>query len=632
MTIARLLALTLLSLAHLHGSAATAARAETYTPPVTVTQRTVDVHVRADGSATTEVRQTLRIDTEQAVESHGEFRFNYSSRTENFEVLEAWTVTPDGQRLDVAPEKIRTLETSDTGEPSFSDGKVRVVIFPAVGVGAQLGYRVRREQHTPDLPGHFFDLQTFSPHRRVEAFEYRLSHEPGIALRVGAGRALHQPGTPGPQGGRVQPLPTDAPGTMRYRYVWRQDQVLAPLSGRVALSDFSAWVGATSFADYAAVGQAYQASARPQAEPTPEIRALAQRLTEGATDDRDKVRRLHHWVSRHIRYVALELDSSGYVPRAAQHVLEHRFGDCKDHVALLEALLRAVGVDSTPALVNLGNSHRLPPLPMPMFDHVITYVPSLDLYLDATAQFAPLGTLPDGADGKPVLHTASGAVTRTPAPHPDRNGAHTRTTLQVQPDGSVTGRSVVRARGTHEVDSRAWHHAWATQAMDEIVRTVLAGHQETGTGRITHPAPADLDTPWQVQAEFTLDPVINLPGLAAMTVPVGVADGHLRGMRTLTADPTQPLEYECSSMRYLEETTIEFPPSATLWHLPPDVTIQHGPLRYEARWRQQGQTVEVRREFVSHFAATLCGAKEELAWEAVLPVMRRDLRGQVFVR
>jgi hypothetical protein len=160
----------------------------------------------------------------------------------------------------------------------------------------------------------------------------------------------------------------------------------------------------------------------------------------------------------------------------------------------------------------------------------------------------------------------------------------------------------------------------------------LAGHQETGTGRITHPDPADLDTPWQVQAEFTLDPVINLPGPSAMTVPVGVADGHLRGMRTLTADPGQTLEYECSSVRYLEETTIEFPPSARLWHLPPDVRIKHGPLRYEARWRQQGQSVEVRREFVSQFAATLCGAKEELAWEAVLPVMRRDLRGQVFVR
>lgn len=94
-----------------------------------------------------------------------------------------------------------------------------------------------------------------------------------------------------------------------------------------------------------------------------------------------------------------------------------------------------------------------------------------------------------------------------------------------------------------------------------------------------------------------------------------------------------PLAGTCANTdSYLEETTIEFPPSATLWHLPPDARIQHGPLRYEARWRQQGQTVQVRREFVAHYAATLCGAEEELSWEAVLPVLRRDLRGQVFVR
>ena len=94
-----------------------------------------------------------------------------------------------------------------------------------------------------------------------------------------------------------------------------------------------------------------------------------------------------------------------------------------------------------------------------------------------------------------------------------------------------------------------------------------------------------------------------------------------------------PLAGTCANTdSYLEETTIEFPPSATLWHLPPDARIQHGPLRYGARWRQQGQTVQVRREFVAHYAATLCGAEEELSWEAVLPVLRRDLRGQVFVR
>jgi hypothetical protein len=117
-----------------------------------------------------------------------------------------------------------------------------------------------------------------------------------------------------------------------------------------------------------------------------------------------------------------------------------------------------------------------------------------------------------------------------------------------------------------------------------------------------------------------------------MTLPVGVAPGNIRQMRTLVADPGSPLEQACASTRYVEETSIEFPPATRVQRIPPDARIQRGPLRYEARWRLQGRTVHVRREFVSQYASTICGADEERAWEAVLPVLRRDLRGQVFLR
>ena len=40
------------------------------------------------------------------------------------------------------------------------------------------------------------------------------------------------------------------------------------------------------------------------------------------------------------------------------------------------------------------------------FNHVITYVPGLNLYLDSTARFAPMGALPDEVMDKPVLQPA----------------------------------------------------------------------------------------------------------------------------------------------------------------------------------------------------------------------------------
>jgi len=47
------------------------------------------------------------------------------------------------------------------------------------------------------------------------------------------------------------------------------------------------------------------------------------------------------------------------VPHDAQSILDNRYGDCKDHVVILEALLEAVGIDSSPALINSGPSQNV---------------------------------------------------------------------------------------------------------------------------------------------------------------------------------------------------------------------------------------------------------------------------------
>jgi hypothetical protein len=59
--------------------------------------------------------------------------------------------------------------------------------------------------------------------------------------------------------------------------------------------------------------------------------------------------------------VAIFLGNGGYEPHDAATVLENRYGDCKDHVALLEALLKAKGIASVPVLV--GSSSTSPRRP-----------------------------------------------------------------------------------------------------------------------------------------------------------------------------------------------------------------------------------------------------------------------------
>ena len=90
----------------------------------------------------------------------------------------------------------------------------------------------------------------------------------------------------------------------------------------------------STFADYSAVAAAYRQMASGKVAVTPRVQALADEITVGTKDRREQAHLIYDWVSKHIRYVAIFLGNGGYEPHDAATVLENRYGDCKDHVAL----------------------------------------------------------------------------------------------------------------------------------------------------------------------------------------------------------------------------------------------------------------------------------------------------------
>ena len=77
--------------------------------------------------------------------------------------------------------------------------------------------------------------------------------------------------------------------------------------------------------------------------PTPRVKAEADALVKGKTDDMAKVKALYDYVSRNIRYVSLSFGLGRIQPHAASEVLANGYGDCKDKNTLLAALLDAEG-------------------------------------------------------------------------------------------------------------------------------------------------------------------------------------------------------------------------------------------------------------------------------------------------
>jgi hypothetical protein len=254
-----------------------------------------------------------------------------------------------------------------------------------------------------------------------------------------------------------------------------------------------------------------------------------------------------------------------------------------------------------------------------VFDHVITYIPSMNLFLDSTTQFAPMGTLPSSDMNKPVVITATGQTMPTPADHPGNDFTETRVSMRMRADGSIQGTSSAEMRGQYEVAARSRQFGNINRDPRGVINRMLDRFQESGTGRILPSDATDFDKPFLVEAEFVLDPVVNVPGPSAMAIPTGVA-------------PERRFPVACGSYWHKESIELAFLPGAKIQRIPKGVRFNLGPIAYESTYVLKGKLLTITRELQAHRKAPTCNAQDDRHWERFNEVLMRDMRQQVFFR
>ncbi len=97
------------------------------------------------------------------------------------------------------------------------------------------------------------------------------------------------------------------------------------------------------------------------------------------------------FVQNEIRYVGIEFGENSHRPSKASETLQRRYGDCKDKTVLLIAILKQLGIQAYPALVDTDSEHTINHnLPgVDAFNHVITQVKIADntFWLDPTRTY-----------------------------------------------------------------------------------------------------------------------------------------------------------------------------------------------------------------------------------------------------
>ncbi|MEC9072383.1 MAG: hypothetical protein VX938_08400, partial [Myxococcota bacterium] len=163
---------------------------------------------------------------------------------------------------------------------------------------------------------------------------------------------------------------------------------------------------------------------------------------------------------REIRYVGLEFGVHGVVPYRTDQVWSRRFGDCKDQALLMAVLLEEAGFDAEVTLVRTASQGRLTdPLPsLTFFDHAVVYLSDLGLYVDPTARYFGLGTLPPADQGAQVLRVggdSTSSLTLIPMDTSSKNRVAGDYTIVVDGAGQSEVSGSVVFHGTLAANRRA---------------------------------------------------------------------------------------------------------------------------------------------------------------------------------
>ncbi|MDP9107498.1 MAG: DUF3857 domain-containing protein [Pseudomonadota bacterium] len=579
-----------------------------------------DYHVNADATYSVVQSMSYRLLTEVALINSGKMPISYNSKLEDAELLEAWTIKKDGRRIPVGDAGVQLQQGQLAAGYGISqaDQRTMMLTFPQLEVGDAVSYSYRVTQKVPVFAGQFYISGTYARNLVWDAIDVNLDAPSSMVMHIDA-----------QQLDSVAPITRDG----RTRYHWQARNL--PLGGvessSVDLFRSTPHLLVTTFSDWQEFASAYQSRAKPMAAITPEIQALADTLTAGMVDQRAQARVLYDWVARNIRYVATWVGSEGWVPHPAANVLANRYGDCKDHVVLLEALLAARGIASSTVMINSDKtSYSLPAVVYPGFNHVISYLPAFDLYLDSTAgATTPFGVLPLADADKPVIRTAlAEVVQRTPMVVPTAFSSQRKTRLTLDEEGNAQGEFTISANGAAAIALREIRQSIGKHKEREWVHELLDARGWDGSGAVVFEDSADGDAltiRLQVKIQNFLSLAENgtIPLSPLLVGPIGF--DHLRSVYQRAA---RTLPYWCPAWTLDDRYEITLPRNLKLL-LPKGQALTQAGFLYQSQYAYADNVLTASRQLSIQRAALACQPAEFAAGKLAAARIERDLRAQV---
>lgn len=308
-------------------------------------------------------RKVKRITSESGVQDESQLEFTYEPSHETLE-LHKIELRRAGQSFDrLKPETLRVIQREkDSYRHIFNGEEAVVAILEDVRVGDEIeySYTIRgfnRIFGNRYVGGAYVQYSVPIVENRIRVLSPR--GRPDLKFKVHGGAAL--------------PLIEEKNGIREYLWNFKN---LAPLTLEDRLPGWFQpypWIQFSEFESWPQVRDWASELFTLPATLSDDEMALVQHLKKENNSAENQVLAALRFMQEEVRYLGIEIGANSHKPNPPAMVLSRRFGDCKDKTVLLCAILRGLGIEAEPALVNTYLSTNVTErLASPLaFNHVI---------------------------------------------------------------------------------------------------------------------------------------------------------------------------------------------------------------------------------------------------------------------
>ena len=528
-------------------------------------------------------------------------------KSEKIQYLHAWSIDSAGNEYE-----LKDKDFIERGEFSFvlySDFMERSAKAPGLDPGTVVAFEfeIKRHEWINELGWRFQSqfpvVQSTLSVELPAGWEYRDSWSSGSPVK---------PTQTGPN--RWEWRLQNVPGIADERELMMP--AFSVLAERMSVAYFAPGITAPTSASWMQVGKWYSDLVGSRPASNPEIAAKVAELIAGSPDFASRLVSITRFLQSEIRYVAVEIGIGGDQPHPASDVFHYRYGDCKDKVTLLKAMLQVAGIRSYYVLIDTHRGFINPLIPSSWGNHAIIAIELPDdtknsdyqsvvtvkagkryIIFDPTDEYTPVGSLRSDLQSSYALMVtdSAGELIRTPLLPPDSNVVSRTGHFTLSADGSLSGEVSEERSGDFASHERGMLHGIDQRTRDRLISLAL--------GRSIQGFSLD-----NIQFQQTDQLQKSLLMTFRLTTPLyGQSRGPMMLVRPrVLNDESYPVEHKPRQYpielhrtgRQIDIYEIELPDGYSVDDVPGPVKIDVGFASYQSKVETQGSKLRYWREYV----------------------------------